>query len=85
VLACHGWETIGERLSEMAAQRRWNEMGALITDEMLAAFAVEAPLDRLGDALRDRYHGLIDRICPYFPYTPGPLDDIWCDVADRIR
>ncbi|PMP80188.1 MAG: LLM class F420-dependent oxidoreductase, partial [Roseiflexus castenholzii] len=50
VLACHGWEDVGEQLSRLAAARRWSEMGALITDDMLNVFAVTAPLDRIGKA-----------------------------------
>jgi probable F420-dependent oxidoreductase len=77
VLACHGWEDVGEHLSRLAAARRWSEMGALITDEMLDVFAVTAPLDRIGTALRERYAGVLDRVGSYLPYTPGPLDDVW--------
>jgi probable F420-dependent oxidoreductase len=47
VLECHGWEAVGEQLSRLAAQQRWPEMGALVTDEMLDAFAVEAQPERL--------------------------------------
>lgn len=77
VLASHGWEDIGEQLSRLAAARRWAEMGALISDDMLDVFAVTAPLDRIGKALRERYDGVLDRVCSYLPYTPGALDDVW--------
>ena len=77
VLACHGWEDVGEHLSRLAAARRWSEMGELITDEMLDVFAITAPLDRIGKALRERYAGVLDRVSSYLPYTPGPLDDAW--------
>jgi hypothetical protein len=40
-------------------------MAALITDEMLGVFAVEAPLDGLRAALDARYGGVLDRIAPY--------------------
>ena len=77
VLAAHGWQDAGEQLSRMAAAKRWGEMGALITDEMLAVFAVQAPLDRLGQALRARYDGVLDRVACYMPFVPGEWDDIW--------
>jgi probable F420-dependent oxidoreductase len=85
VLACHGWQDAGEELSRLAAGRRWGEMGRVISDEMLAAFTVEAPLDGLGPALRRRYDGVLDRVCAYMPYTPGPLDDVWRSVAQELR
>ncbi|NWG22452.1 MAG: TIGR03617 family F420-dependent LLM class oxidoreductase [Chloroflexi bacterium] len=84
VLACHGWEDTGEQLSRLAATRRWAEMGGLISDAMLDVFAVTAPLDRLGRVLRERYHGVLDRVCSYLPYTPGPLDDAWQQAVRDI-
>lgn len=77
VLDCHGWGDIGEHLSSLAAQQRWGEMGELINDDMLDVYAVEAPLDRLGTALRRRYQGVLDRVALYFPYTPGTMDAAW--------
>jgi probable F420-dependent oxidoreductase len=84
VLACHGWEEVGEQLSRLAAAKRWAEMGALVSDEMLDAFTVQAPFDSLGRALRERYAGLLDRVSPYLPFAPGPLDDLWRDVAREL-
>jgi probable F420-dependent oxidoreductase len=84
VLATHGWEDAGEELSRLAAAKRWEEMGRVVTDEMLAAFTVEAPLDTLGQALRARYEGLLDRVCAYMPYAPGPLDEVWRAVAQEL-
>lgn len=85
VLATHGWQDAGEELSRLAATRRWAEMGRVVTDEMLAAFTVEAPLDGLGRALRQRYDGLLDRVCAYLPYAPSPLDEVWRTVAQELR
>jgi probable F420-dependent oxidoreductase len=85
VLACHGWEDVGEQLSRLAAAKRWGEMGALVSDEMLAAFAVEAPLDQIGEALRARYDGVLDHVCAYMPYAPGPLDPAWRQAVQAVR
>jgi probable F420-dependent oxidoreductase len=65
VLAAHGWEALVPRLHRKSVEGDWRGMAALITDEMLRAFAVEAPLDELAAALRERYAGLLDRIAPY--------------------
>ena len=77
VLECHGWGEVGERLSQLAAQQRWADMPGLVSDEMLAAFAVEAAPGDLGAALRQRYDGLLDRISLYMPFVPGQMDDFW--------
>jgi hypothetical protein len=65
VLAAHGWQDLAPRLHRKSVEGDWAGMAALITDEMLAVFTVEAPLDGLRVALDERYGGLLDRIAPY--------------------
>ena len=77
ILEVHGWEDVGEKLSGLARNKRWDEMTNLITDEMLHAFAVEATPDEIGPALKERYEGLIDRVALYLPFIPGERDDFW--------
>jgi probable F420-dependent oxidoreductase len=67
VLAAHGWQDLMPKLHRKSVEGDWAGMAALITDEMLAAFAVEAPLDGLAAALRERYVGVLDRVVPYLP------------------
>jgi len=85
VLEAHGWEDIGERLGTMAREKKWREMPALITDEMIAAFAVEAAPDEIGTALKERYEGLIDRVALYLPFVPGERDEFWRTVVEPTR
>ncbi|CAN5541333.1 LLM class F420-dependent oxidoreductase [soil metagenome] len=77
VLEAHGWEDVGERLGVLAREKKWREMPALITDDMLDAFVVEATPEEIGPALRERYEGLIDRVGLYVPFVPGEKDDFW--------
>jgi probable F420-dependent oxidoreductase len=67
VLAAHGWQDLMPRLHRKSVEGDWGGMAALISDEMLATFAVEAPLDGLAAALTERYAGLLDRLAPYLP------------------
>ena len=67
VLAAHGWADLMPRLHRKSVEGDWAGMAALVTDEMLEVFAVEAPLDGLAPALRARYAGLLDRLAPYLP------------------
>lgn len=78
LLEVHGWESIGEQLGRLASRGRWDEMGALVTEEMLAEIAVEG--ETLADAARlikQTRSGLLDRSSLYFPYTPGERDEEW--------
>src|SRR5215208_6867202 len=85
VLEAHGWEEVGERLETMAREKKWPEMPALITDEMLAAFVIEAAPDEIGPALKERYDGLIDRVALYLPFVPGEHDEFWRMVVDSAH
>jgi probable F420-dependent oxidoreductase len=85
VLEAHGWEDVGERLGTMAREKKWREMPALVTDEMLAAFAVEAAPDEIGGTLKERYEGLIGRVALYLPFVPGERDEFWRAVVESAR
>ncbi len=72
----HGWEDIAEELSRLAARKKWGEMPGLITDEMIETFAVVAEPEKVGQAVIDRYGGLLDRVHYYLPY-PGDFGPLW--------
>lgn len=59
VFELHGWKELGERLHALSLDGRWDEMTALVSDEMAAQFATIAPLAELGDALRQAWGGLL--------------------------
>ena len=77
VMALHGWEEVAHQLSALAARGAWGEMPSLITDEMLAEFAVIANPADLPAALHERYQGLVDRLGLYLPFVPGQRDELW--------
>jgi probable F420-dependent oxidoreductase len=84
VMALHGWEDTAERLSGFAARGKWEDMPSLITDEMLATFAVISDRDHLPQSLVTRYEGLVDRVSLYKPYVPGERDEFWDVMVDGI-
>ena len=85
VLGLHGWGESGEKLSALAARGKWNEMPALVTDEMLETFAVLADENGLAQAIRERYADLADRITLYMPFIPGQRDMFWRGLADAFH
>ena len=62
VLECHGFQEIGQRLHQMSLEGKWDEMGDLISDEMLDAFAVVGEYDEIAPLLLQRYGGLVDEV-----------------------
>ena len=85
VMRLHGWEDIAEQLSELAKRQQWGEMGEMVSDEMLAAFATVADTADLAAALKERYAGIADRITVYVPFVPGERDDFWQQVIASFQ
>jgi len=54
----------------MSKQGRWDEMGTLITDDLLDAFAVVAEPLQLAGKLKSRYGDIIDRTAAAYANIP---------------
>ncbi len=85
VMRLHGWEGAAERLSALAARGRWEEMPALITDEMLQTFAAVASPAELPAALEERYRGIADRLALYTPFIPGERDELFAMLVNHFN
>jgi probable F420-dependent oxidoreductase len=62
VLDLHGWGALHEELHKLSRAGRWDEMGDLIDDDVLAIFAVLGTPQEAAHELRRRFDGLFDRI-----------------------
>lgn len=71
VMDLHGWSEIRERLSSLAVRQRWDDMPALISDDMLAQFAVEGRPEEIPYLVKLRYVGLLERVTFYLPFDPA--------------
>ena len=58
VLEHHGWGDLHDEAHALTKADRWSELGGLVDDEMLEAFAVVGELDAVGAELRARFAGL---------------------------
>ena len=83
VLDLHGWGDLQDELNRMSKEGRWKEMGDLVTDEILEAFAVVAPLDRVAAGLKARWGDVLGRISFYAPYGTDP--DQWTDIITELK
>jgi probable F420-dependent oxidoreductase len=66
VMELHGWEDAADALHAASRRGEWAEMGALITDDMLSAFAIDCPNPDIGGlrrAVDERFGHLADRAC----------------------
>jgi len=75
VLELHGWGELADQLNALSRRQAWAEMTALISDDVLDAFAVGGDLVK---GLRERFGGVVDRLSFYTPYPvdPGLLEGV---------
>ncbi len=66
VLEVHGWGDLQYELNKMSKQGLWDEMGTMITDEILNEFAVVGETDEAVDKFKARFDGLVDRTASNF-------------------
>ena len=62
VMVHHGWEEIGDELVRLSRAGRWDDMPALVTDEMFDELALVGTLDEIPDRLRERYGGVVTTV-----------------------
>lgn len=69
VMDVHGWGDVTLQLHRLSLQGQWKEMSALITDEMVNAFALIGSYDALPDLVEKRYGGWASSVSLGIPDT----------------
>jgi len=67
VFGVHGWGDLQPELNTLSKQGQWDEMGTLITDEILNEFAIVGEIDDIVDKFKVRWGGLVDRTTGSLP------------------
>jgi probable F420-dependent oxidoreductase len=83
VLELHGWGDLQPELNTLSKRGEWVQMGELIDDDILNAFAVVAPLNEVAGEVKARFGDVVDRYNFYAPYKVEP--DMWRDVLAGFR
>ncbi len=82
VLEQHGWGDLQPQLNTLSKQGEWVKMGELISDEVLDAFAVVAPINQVATQVKARFGDCVDRFSFYAPYKMSPEE--WSQRARRV-
>lgn len=83
VLDLHGWGHLSEELNRLSKLGEWDEMGRLITDEMVNEIAIVAPPDQVAERLLATYGDVFTRTGFYAPY-PVP-DGFWDPIRAELQ
>ena len=82
ILSLHGLEELGLKLHAMSLEGRWNEMVALVPDDVVRIFAACGTYDEIARAIEARFGGLADSIEVNFPTgtPPGIQRELLADI-----
>ena len=82
VMDVHGWGDVTLQLHRLSLQGQWKEMSALITDEMVDAFAMVGSYDALPGLIEKRYGGWASSVTLGFSGAP---DDGLKQALEKIK
>ena len=83
VLEVHGWGQLQSELNALARTGEWENMGMLVSDEVLDAFSVTGHVDEIATEVTRRFAGVVDRFSLYTPYS---LDEgARSEIIDGLR
>jgi len=83
VLEAHGWGDVQDELNALSKRGEWKQMGKVITDDILDAFAVRGSASELPGLVLGRFGDLVDRVSFYAPYRTDP--EKWADVVSAFK
>jgi probable F420-dependent oxidoreductase len=83
VLELHGWGDLQDVLNVMSKRGAWDDMPALIDDEILRTFAVVGTPEAAASEIQRRYGDIATRIT--FPIPEGADPGRWTPVFDTLR
>ncbi len=82
-LDCHGWGDLHGELNRLSKLDRWDDMAALIDDDILDAIAVVGTRSEIAPALTRRLEGIADAVSLTHNRAPDP--EFWADVVSQIK
>jgi hypothetical protein len=62
VLEHHGWGALGEELTALSKQGRWEEMATIVDDEVVDTFYAVGSVDEVATMLATRFGDVVDRL-----------------------
>ena len=79
-LEVEGWADLQPRLNELSKSGKYDDMRALITEEMVGTYGIVGTPEECASVIQNRYGTRASDVCCYFPgYVPSNTD-----VADLV-
>ena len=85
VLEYHGYGGLGRTLNGLMREGKFKEMAAAIPDDLLDHIAIIGKPTEVGERLRERYDGLLDRVSLYMAMGGGAEFKRWDELIRAIH
>ncbi|MEM9564054.1 MAG: TIGR03617 family F420-dependent LLM class oxidoreductase [Actinomycetota bacterium] len=85
VFELHEWGDLAERAAVLSKEGRWDELAAVVPDEVLHTVATLGTHDEIADRLRSRYGDRVDRIEFSIPVADDGDAEVLGDLLRRLR
>lgn len=83
VLALHGLEDLGVRLTNLVKAGEWDKLSAQVSDDVLHLFAAVGTYDVLPERIAERFGGLVDTVS--IDFGPGSDPAVAARLIREIR
>ena len=85
MLEFHGHGALQKQLGQLMREGKLDDMGKFIPDDLLSEIVVFAPPAGLGQALRSRYDGVLDRISLYSTMGGDGSFSRWPELISAVH
>ena len=85
VLEYHGFADLPRQLNGLMREGKLDSMGAIIPDELIEHLAIVAPPAEIGQRMRARYDGLLDRVALYATMDDAGAFTAWDELVPAIH
>ena len=83
-LKLFGWDDVGLRLNELVREGRWDDLPALLSDEMLNLFVPSGHCEEIPDMLMEEFGALAEGIYISLPEDPAE-DRMLAGTIERLQ
>jgi hypothetical protein len=83
VIDLEGYGELQPVAQQMTREGRWDELGALVDDNLLATLTVRGTPTEVASHIAERYRGHAERVCVYLPY--GMADGLLPELVDALH
>jgi len=85
LLQHHGYNDLGKQLNGLMREGKLDEMAKIVPDGLIEEVAIICPPSELGQRLRERYDGVLDRVSLYMAMSDDATFNRWDELIAAVH